>query len=83
MKSINEYEDQELQWIHPNQFQGEYELRGGDEVFTRFHLKGTCGSQIVAETANGKWIIKRKGFGQSFTILDLDSQVELAAINVV
>ncbi len=80
MKSINEYEDQELQWIHPNKFQGEYELRGGDEVFTRFHLKGTCGSQIVAETANGKWIIKRKGFGQSITILDLDSQVELAAI---
>ena len=80
MKSINEYEDQELQWIHSNKFQGEYELRGGDEVFTRFHLKGPCGSQIVAETAHGNWIIKRKSFGQSITILDLDSQSELATI---
>ncbi len=80
MKTIHEYKDQELQWFHPNKFKGEYELRGGDEVFARFHLKGTCGSQIVAETANGDWIIKRKGFGQSITILVLDSQAELATI---
>ena len=80
MKTIHEYKDQELQWLHPKKFNGEYELRGGDEVFARFHLKGTCGSQIVAETANSNWIIKRKGFGQSITILDLDSQSELATI---
>ena len=46
MKTMNEYKDQELQWLHPNKFKGEYELRGGDEVFARFHLKGTCGSQM-------------------------------------
>ena len=80
MKTMNEYKDQELQWLHPNKFKGEYELRGGDEVFARFHLNGTFGSQIVAETANGNWIIQRKGFSQSITILDLDSQSELAAI---
>jgi len=80
MKTMNEYKDQELQWLHPNKFKGEYELRGGDEVFARFHLKGTFGSQIVAETANGNWIIKRKGIGQSIAILDLDSQSELATI---
>jgi hypothetical protein len=80
MKSINECEDQELQWIHPNKFKGEYELRGGDEVFARFHLNGAWGSQIVAETANGKWLIKRKGIGQTITILDLDSQSELATV---
>ena len=80
MKTMNEYKDQELQWLHPNKFKGVYELRGGDEVFARFHLKGTCGSQTVAETANGNWIIQRKGFGQSIAILDLDSQAELATI---
>ena len=69
MKTIHEYKDQELQWLHPNKFKGVYELRGGDEVFARFHLKGTCGSQIVAETVNGNWIIQRKGFGQSIAIL--------------
>ena len=80
MKTIYEYNAQELQWIHPNKFKGEYELRGGDEVFARFHLKGAFGSQIVAETANCNWIIKRKGIGQTITILDLDSQSELATI---
>jgi len=80
MKSINECIGQELQWIHPNKFNGEYELRGDDEVFARFHLKGACGSQICAETANGNWIIKRKGIGQTITILALDSQSEIATI---
>ena len=81
MKSIHEYNDQELQWIHPNKFKGEYELRGGDEVYARFHLVGANGShQIVAETLNGNWKIKKKGFGQTITILELDSQSELATI---
>src|SRR5437763_11959778 len=79
MKSIHEYNNQELQWVHPNKFKGEYELRGGDEVFVRFHLNGASGSQIVAETADGNWIIKRKGFGQNVTIVAFDSQTELAA----
>jgi hypothetical protein len=80
MKSIYEYKDQELQWFQPNKFKGEYELCGGDEVFARFHLNGAWGSQIVAETANGNLIIKRKGIGQTITILDLDSQTELATV---
>jgi hypothetical protein len=80
MKSMNECIDLELQWIHTNKLKGEYELRVGDEVFARFHLKRTHGSQIVAETANGNWIIKWKGIGQSITILDLDSQSEPATI---
>ena len=80
MKSIYESIDQELQWIHPNKFNAEYELRSGDEVFARFHLKGACGSQICVETANDNWIIKHKGFGQTITILALNSQSELATI---
>jgi hypothetical protein len=80
MKSIHEYNDQELQWVHPNKFKGEYELRGGDEVFVRLHLNGASSSQIVAETADGNWTIKRKGFGQNITIVAFDSQTELATI---
>jgi hypothetical protein len=80
MKTINKYKNQELQWIHPHKFKGEYELCGGDEVFVRLHLNGACGSQMSAETANGNWIIKRKGFGQTISILALDSQSELATI---
>ncbi len=80
MKSISEYKDQELQWIHPNKFKGEYELRGGDDVFVRCYVNGAWGSQITAESANGNWTIKRKGFGQTITILNLESQSELATI---
>src|SRR3974390_2639069 len=80
MKSINEYKDQELQWVHPKKFKGEYELRGGDEVFIRLHPNGAWGSQIVAETANGNLIVKRKGFGQTVSIQSENSQSELATI---
>jgi hypothetical protein len=80
MKSINECTVQELQWIHPNKFSGVYELRGGDEVFARFHFKGAFSSQISAETANGNWIIKRKGISQSIIVLARDSLTELATI---
>jgi len=80
MKTINDYKDQELQWHHPDKFSGVYELHGGDEVFARFRLKGPFGSQIVAEAANSNWIIKRKGIGQTITILDLASQTELTTI---
>ncbi len=80
MKSINEYKEQDLQWVHPNKFKGQYELRGGDEVFILLHPSGAWGSQIVAETANGNWTIKRKGFGQTVSIQSEDSQSELATV---
>jgi hypothetical protein len=80
MKSINEYKDQELRWVRPDKFKGEYELRGGDEVFVRLHQQGAWGSQFIAETANGNLLIKRKGFGQSIIILSGDTQSELASI---
>lgn len=81
MKSINERIGQELRWVHPKVLRGEYELREGDEVFARFQMKGGCGSQVCVETANGNWLIKRKGISQAITILTLDSQTELATIN--
>ena len=80
MKSINEYTDHELQWIQPKKFRGEYELRGGYEVFVRLHRDGAWGSQIVAESANGSWILKRKSFGQTIAILDFEAKSELAIV---
>jgi hypothetical protein len=80
MKSINECTFQELQWTHPNAISGEYELRGGDEVFARFHMKGAFSSQIEAETANGNWIIKRKGISRTIVVMTRDSQTELATV---
>jgi hypothetical protein len=40
MKSINEYIDQELRWVHPDLRRSEYELRAGDEVLVRASAKG-------------------------------------------
>ena len=40
MKTMNDWIGQELQWLHPNKFKGEYELRGGEELFARFHWNG-------------------------------------------
>ena len=80
MKSMNEYKEQELRWVHPDKLKGEFELRGGDEVFIRLHPNGAWSSQIVAESANGSLTIKRKGLGQTVTILELESQSELATI---
>jgi hypothetical protein len=80
MKSINECIGQELQWIHPNVLSGEYELRGGDELFARFQWKGAFRSQVCVETTNGNWKIVQKGMSQTITVLSLDTQTELATI---
>jgi hypothetical protein len=80
MKSINECIGQELQWVHPNMFSGEYELRGGDELFARLHWKGTFSSQFCVETTNGNWKIVQKRMSQAITVLSPDTQTELATI---
>jgi hypothetical protein len=80
MKSINEYIGQELQWVHPKMLSSEYELRGGDELFARLHLKGTFSSQVCAETTHGNWKIVQKGISQAITVLSLDTQTELASL---
>jgi hypothetical protein len=81
MKSINEVIGQELQWVHPKVLRGEYELLEGDELYARYHSQSGSGSQVRVDTANGNWLIKRKGFSQAITVLAFDSQTELATIN--
>jgi hypothetical protein len=80
MKSINDYSAQELQWVHPNLLSAEYELRAGDEVLARLHWKGALTARVHAETADGSWMIERKGFRQTITVLAPDAHTELATI---
>jgi hypothetical protein len=80
MKSINKYIGQELQWVHPNLLSSEYELRAGDELLAHLHWKGALTAQVCAETADGGWMIERKGIRQIITVLALDAPTELATI---
>ena len=80
MKSINDHSGQELQWVHPNVLRSEYELRAGDELLARLSYKGALTSQVRAETADGSWVIDRKGLRQVITVLPLGAHTELATI---
>ena len=78
MKSINNYSGQDLQRVHPNVLRSEYELRAGDELLARLSYKGALTSQVRAETADGSWVIERKGLRQAITVLPLGAHIELA-----
>jgi hypothetical protein len=80
MKSINDYSGQELQWIHPNLLSAQYQLRAGEEVLARLHWQGAFTSRVHVDTADGSWMIERKGIRQTITVLALDSHTELATI---
>jgi hypothetical protein len=80
MKSLNEFVGQELQWVHPHLLRSQYELRAGDELLARVYLKGAFRSQAYIETADGNWMIERKGMRQAITVLVPDTRAELATI---
>jgi hypothetical protein len=80
MKSLNEWNGQELQWVHPHLLRSEYELRAGDEVFVRISSKGALSSQVVVETAESHWMIERKGLHKTIRVLLQETGTELAII---
>jgi hypothetical protein len=80
MKSLSECIDQELQWVHPHLLKSEYELRAGDELLARIYSKGVFSSQVFVETADGHWMIERKGLRQTMRVLLPDTDKELATI---
>lgn len=80
MKSINDSSGQELQWVHPNLLSSEYELRAGVELFARLHWQGALTTRVHAETADGSWMIERRGIRQTMSVLEFDTQTELATI---
>ena len=80
MKSLSECIGQELQWVHPHLLKSEYELRTGDELLARIYSKGAFSSQVFIETADGNWMIERKGLHQTIRVLLPDTDIELATI---
>lgn len=80
MKSLHEAIGQELQWVHPRLLRPEYELRVGDEVFARLQSKGGRRSRVHVETADGSWVIERKGLRQAIRVLPLDADTTLATV---
>lgn len=80
MKSLSECIGQQLQWVHPHLLKSEYELRAGDELLARIYSKGVFSSLVYVETADGNWMIERKGLHQTMRILHPDTGTELATI---
>ena len=80
MKSLNEWNGQELLWVHPHLLRSEYELRAGDEVLACISVKRAFGTKISLETADGHWMIERKGLHQMMRVLLPDTGTELAII---
>ena len=80
MKSLSECIGQQLQWVHPHLLKSEYELRAGDELLARIYSKGVFRSLVYVETADGNWMIERKGLHQTMRILHPDTGTELATI---
>ena len=80
MKSVNDYSGQELQWVHPHRLRAEYELRAGDELLARLTHTGALSSPVQAETADGNWMLERKGLRQTIRVLVFDTQAELATV---
>jgi hypothetical protein len=80
MKSLNEYNGQELQWVHPHLLRSEYELRVSDEVLARISLKGAFGTKVYIETADSHWMIELKDLHRTMRVLLPDTGAELATI---
>ena len=81
IKSLSEYIGQQLQWVHPHLLKSEYELRAGDELLARIYSKGVFSSQVYVETADGHWMIERKGLHQTIRVHLPETDTELATIN--
>ena len=62
MNAISEANCRELKWVQPRSMKRAYELRSGEEVFGRLQWETKSGSLAQAESANGRWTLKRTGF---------------------
>ena len=83
MKSLSECIGQELQWVHPHLLKSEYELRAGNALLARIYSKGVFSSQVNVETADGNWMIERKGLHQTMRILHPDTGTIAATVPTV
>ena len=62
MKSLRAAAGMPLEWLHPDLFRREHELRGGTDLYGSLSWERMFGSLATAETADGSWTFKRSGF---------------------
>ena len=83
MRSIREAGDQGLQWSSISLWQHRFALHAAGDVVARLRWEKTFGSLAVAETAEGSWTFKRRGFLRpSVTIRVPGADEDLATLSV-
>lgn len=79
MKSLKEIPNEQLNWIQPKALNLIYELRGENDLFGTLVFPKTFGSLAEAETADGKWTLKRVGyFNTRITIRKYEHENDIA-----
>ncbi len=62
MKSISNLSGEQLSWIQPKATHQFFELRTQDDLYAALNFPKSHGSLAEAESADGKWTLKRVGF---------------------
>ncbi|MBV9280343.1 MAG: hypothetical protein JOZ41_09715 [Chloroflexi bacterium] len=62
MKRFSEIADRELTWAQPDRKKRVYQARADGEVVASIGWDKGSGSLAVAESADGRWTLKRSGF---------------------
>jgi len=80
MKTLAERVGRELEWMQPNAFKMNYELREGEECVSTLRFRSSWGTFATAESQEGCWTFKRTGFWQTrVTIRPCGSEDDLAS----
>jgi hypothetical protein len=75
MKTFREANGQAIEWSG----KWEYELRSGEDVIGKIHVKAKSGTHAVAESEDGRWIFEKRWLPSEKVTLRLeDSETEVA-----
>ena len=81
MKTIESVIGRDLQWVQPNFFKPEFELRNLNTVVATLKLKHLLSEHATAESADGCWKLKRSGFLRtSITVATCDNDEPLTTV---
>jgi len=82
MKPLRECVGRRLEWKQPHLFRRDYELRAGDELVATLEFLRNVGWAARAGTAEGAWILNRKGwFRRQVEVRREGSDVVLATLS--
>jgi hypothetical protein len=62
MKSVTDVDPGSIRWVRSHDDRHEYDLESGDDVLATLRWDGAVGSKATAESALGRWTLKRSGF---------------------